>query len=503
MARRTGDLLLKGGRVLDPASPSPEPYSADLLIEGGRIAAVLTDPRQERAATETVDVSEMLVLPGFVNAHYHSHDVFLKGCFEPSILERWVLSALPRSYRARSDREVRLRTLLGAVECLRGGITTVQDMLTLAPMSARQANVVAEAYREAGLRAVISPQLADVSPLGTVPFWSEEIPDDLKPILSGARPPPKRDPLEEVRQLVGESCGSLITWGLAPSSPERCTPPLLERIAMLADDLGLRLYSHIYISRAEAVNARRGFAEHGGSLVRYLAAMGVLGPRMTLAHGVWLDDDEIELLARAGTALVTNPLSNLKTKNGVAPVRRLLNAGVRLGIGCDNCSCSDAQNIFQGMKLFCLLAAVSDPAEGRPYAIDALRAATSEGAHALGLGERVGAIRPGMSADLTVLDLSDPVYVPLNNAVRQVVYGEGGRGVDTVVVEGRVVVRKGRVVSVDAEALLQEVESVCPDFLREAREVIANTERLKPHITRADKKIWAVPLGLQRFVGDH
>ena len=144
-----------------------------------------------------------------------------------------------------------------------------------------------------------------------------------------------------------------------------------------------------------------------------------------------------KLIAEAGTNVAINPLSNLKTKNGVAPIRKLLEAKINLALGCDNCSCSDAQNIFQAMKLFTYLAAISDPREGPPFAVDAVRAATTGGAKALGLEDEIGSIRPGMCADLVLIDTNDPVYVPFNSAARQLVYGEGGRAVETVIIDGR------------------------------------------------------------------
>ena len=127
-------------------------------------------------------------MPGFVNAHYHSHDIFLKGCFDPSMLEFWALNALPRAYPPRSDEEIRLRTLLGAVECIRGGITTVQDMLTLYPLTAEQVDVVRSAYEIAGLRAILGLQVADVSPLETMPYWRETIPTELQGMIMGGPP---------------------------------------------------------------------------------------------------------------------------------------------------------------------------------------------------------------------------------------------------------------------------------------------------------------------------
>ncbi|MGN6462069.1 MAG: amidohydrolase family protein, partial [Pseudolabrys sp.] len=463
---RSARLLLKGGRVLDLDRDPHNPAIADVLIVDGRIAAVgaVTD-EPGTSPPEIIDLGGKLVVPGFVNAHYHSHDIFLKGCFDPSVLEFWALNALPRAYPPRSDEEIRLRTLLGAVECIRGGITTVQDMLTIYPLTAEQVQVVMGAYDASGLRAILGLQVGDMSPLDTVPYWRETIPADLQPTLMGGPPVSGPDPIAVMNEVFAQhDPASLVRWAVSPSSPERCSRALLEKLTDVARRFDLPVYAHIYISRAEALTARRMFGDFNGSMVDYLDAVGLLGPNLTLAHGVWLDRREIDRIAAAGTSVVLNMLSNLKTKNGVAPIRQMLAAGINLALGCDNCSCSDAQNIFQAMKLYTFLAAVSDPTEGPPDAADALRAATTAGARTAGLQSQIGALRVGMRADITVIDTDDPVYQPFNSAARQIVYGEGGRAVATVIVDGRVVMRDRVIQTVDEAALRAELARIVPGF---------------------------------------
>ncbi|MGH7486569.1 MAG: amidohydrolase family protein, partial [bacterium] len=161
---------------------------------------------------------------------------------------------------------------------------------------------------------------------------------------------------------------------------------------------------------------------------------------------------------------------------------------------------SDAQNIFQAMKLFTYLPAVSDPAEGPPDAIDALRAATAGGARTAGLASEIGAIRRGMRADLVVLDTNDPTYVPFNSAARQIVYGEGGRSVETVIIDGRVVMRDRVIQTVDEAALRAELEQIMPNFRADAETVMARAARLRPYVLEADRRIWAQDIGIDRYV---
>lgn len=495
-------LLLKGGRVLHLDGDPHHPPKADLLIVDGRIAAVGVIPADhDTPALETIELGGKLIVPGFVNAHYHSHDIFLKGCFDPAILEFWALNALPRAYPPRCNEEIRLRTLLGAVECIRGGITTVQDMLTLYPLTAEQVGVVKGAYESAGLRAILGLQVADVSPIETVPYWREIIPTELQETIMGGPPIVGPDPIAVMDEVFSQrDPASLVGWAVSPSSPERCSRALLERLADVADRFELPVYMHIYISRAEALTARRLFGKYGGSMINYLDSAGLLGSKLTLAHGVWLDQHEIERIASAGSSVVLNLLSNLKTKNGVAPVRQMLAAGINLALGCDNCSCSDAQNIFQAMKLYTYLAAVSDPVEGPPDAVDALRAATTAGARTAGLQNEIGSLRPGMRADLVVIDTADPVYLPLNSAARQIVYGEGGRAVTTVIIDGRVVMRDRVIQTVNETELREALARITPAFRADADKVFARTARLRPFVIEADKRIWTHDIGIDRYL---
>ena len=515
MSPRKEAILIAGGMVYDHSGDTDRPRRADILVVGDRIEAVepclATSAVNGEAASffgrpidSVIDARDRLVLPGLVNAHYHSHDALLKGCFETIPRETWLLNALPPNYRPRSRAEIRARTLLGAVECLRAGITTVQDMLTLVPMDPEIIEVVLAAYAEVGIRCVFSLQIGDVHGVTVTPFWEELLPKDVIGSLSGvvssdlgadalaAR-------IEAFHLRFGEGCET-ITWGLAPSSPERCSPAFLRAIARLSTELDIPVFTHIYESRATTVIAQQKFAAWRGSLISYLDAHGLLGPRTSLAHGVWMQQWEIDLIAQAQASVVLNPVSNLKTRSGVAPMSQYLEAGVNVGLGCDNSSCSDAQNIFQAMKAFVGLAAVSNVVSERPTAKDAIFAATSGGAQAIGLTNQVGKIQPGFKADLTLLDLADPAFIPLNSAARQVVFSECGRSVDTVLVNGRVVVRDGKVTTIDESTLRREIESLMAELREEVTAVGARTEALRPHLTEAQKRTWEAPLDVHRYV---
>jgi len=199
--------------------------------------------------------------------------------------------------------------------------------------------------------------------------------------------------------------------------------------------------------------------------------------------------------------VVHNPVSNLKLKSGIAPILDLHRAGVDIALGCDNYSCAETQNIFFAMRLLCLLPAVTDPEAGPVNAAYAMKAATLAGARAVGLSDKIGALKPGMLADLMILDLKEQAFVPFNSAARQLVFSEAGRAVETVLVGGRPVVRNGKLVTIDERALAAEVEEIAPAFRRDAQALASRNADLIAPLLNANRAAWKIPLGFERYIG--
>ena len=256
-----GVILIRNGRVYDHAGNVDLPSIADLLIVDGLIAAVrpgiaraveLGDAIAElgaRRIDQTIDATDKLLMPGFVNAHYHSHDVLLKGCYETIPLELWVLSALPPAYPKRSTAEIRARTLLGALECLRSGMTTVQDLCTIYPFDEEHLEAVLQAYEDIGIRCVFALQFADQVGVKSVPFWEEVVPPEQRASLAGSVEPFKGVDLPRLLRdiLVSQrDRHPRLTLALGPTSPERCTPGILAELAELSDTEKVPVYTHIY-----------------------------------------------------------------------------------------------------------------------------------------------------------------------------------------------------------------------------------------------------------------
>ena len=495
--------LIRGGRVYDHDGDIHQPAIADLLIGGGVIEQIAPQIAAG-PGVEVVEAAGKLVVPGFVNAHCHSHDVMAKGLFEEMPFDIWTLHSNPGNYGKRSHEEVRLRTLIGAAESLRNGITTIQDFLTLVPPDESYVDTVLSAYEESGIRVVFGIAARDRAALDIEPFIRKDLPEPIRKRLVGAQNRSARDELDFVSgqiERLGKTPTSRQTWALTPSAPQRCSPELLEGMAALSREHGLPVLTHVYETRVQAAAARQSGPDSSLSLLDVLARAGLMNERLGVVHGVWLSPRNIAQIAEAGARVIHNPISNLKLKSGVAPIVDLYRAGIEIALGCDNYSCAETQNIFTAMRMLCLLPAVT---EREPHPITAgyaVKAATLAGARAVGLAGKVGALKPGMAADLTILDLEELAFVPFNSAARQIVFAESGRAVETVFVDGRPVVRGRKLLTVDEAKLAAAAAELAPAFRRDAAALAARNAELAAPLLEANRAAWKVPLGFDRYIG--
>lgn len=495
-----GKILIKGGLVYDHDGDVHKPAEADILIDGSDIVAVGSDlPPQQTAGARVIDAREHIVIPGLINAHYHSHDTLCRGMFEELPLEFWLLYTLPLGGN-RSRHEVRVRTLVGALEAMRCGITTLQDMLGLIPFSDENVDTVIDAYAEIGERVIFSPMVSDIPAVAMVRH-RDLLPPEIQEMIGTKTLGPPREQIGFLdAQIKRRPAAGTLHWAVAPFAPQRATPELLAMCGDLADQHDLGIYTHVYETRGQAVLAREVYGEHDGSFIKYLQSCGLLNHRLNIAHSVWLTREEMDMMAAADAGAVLNHNSNLKLKSGVAPILDIRDAGMRVGLGCDNCSGSDVQNMFQSMKAYCLLAAVSDPAPGPSLAHEALRNATLGSARSALLHDRLGAIKPGYKADLVLLDMKDTAYLPYNSAARQLVYTETGRGIATVLIDGRVVIENRRVTTIDEDALRREVKDIMRHFVPEYETIVKERAVALPYLRQVHDRVWGTPLKMHRFL---
>jgi guanine deaminase len=255
---------------------------------------------------------------------------------------------------------------------------------------------------------------------------------------------------------------------------------------------------HVGETKPQAVVAG---LRYGKTLVGHLDALGMLTPGFCVAHGVWLDDDDRARLADRGASISHNPGSNLKLGSGIADMRRMLDGKVNVAIGTDGVCSSDNLNVFEAMRLASYLSRAQDhPVERWVTSREALYAATEGGAKALGF-DRIGRIEQGYKADLVLLDLGALHYVPLNDVVNQIVFAEDGTGVDGVMIGGRLVLDRGRLLTVDPARLRAQAEEAVARLAAANAEQKALSEKLAPYVGQYCSGLAARPYPVHRFCG--
>ena len=471
-------MLIQNALVLTPLAEA-EPL--DVLIDGGTIADVVRRGSVKGEGMQRVDAAGRALMPGLVNGHNHAQTGLSKGLFDRYNLETY-LNAQPGVTGRRTLEDKHLSALIGAAEMVRKGCTAGYDMFGEFPLPTGEGiEAVARAYAEAGMRAAIAPMMADRSFYQAIPGLADALPGGLREQALKAKYAPYKETLSSVE-------GVLKNWkfdtdsikpALGPTIPHHCSDEFLLACRDLAKDKALGIQMHVAESKLQAAVAPKIYGE---SLVAHLAKLKLLSPTFCVAHGVWLDDDDRKRLADAGASISHNPGSNLKLGSGIADMRAMLKRGLNVAIGTDGAASSDNLNAFEAMRLACYLSRVKgNPPELWVSAREALRAATEGGARALGF-ERLGRIEKGWKADLVLLDLSALHYIPLNDLASQIVFGEDGTGIESVMIGGRWVVRERKLLTVDTEALRRRAEEAVARLRAANAEARELGEKLHPHV---------------------
>lgn len=472
--------VIRNGLVVAPDAESAAP--ADLLIVDGRIAEIGPPGLAAPAEAEVLDATDRLVLPGLVNAHTHSHLAGAKGLAEAWTLELHLHHG-PWTGGGQMLEDRRLFARLAAVEMLMKGCTACYDLVLELPQPTPQGlHATAQGYLDAGMRAVVAPMMADKT------FW-HAIPGLMQALPESLRGPVEQIVLADHQTSLAACRTALETWphdraysrpALAPTIPLHCSDAFWSACRDMAEEFDVGLHAHLGESKIQAVS---GMQVYGESLTQHLHGLGILSDRFVAAHGIWLDQADIELLADCGARVSHNPSSNFRLGSGIANLPAMRRAGLTVALGTDTCSCSDHLNMFEVMRLANYLTRVRsfDPTDWLTPA-EVLRMATENGAAVLGLEAKLGRIAPGYAADLVLIDLTTVNYLPLNHAVRQLVFAEEGRGVDHVLVGGRTVVEKGRPLLVDYDGLRSDVMARSSALLEANGPRRRQLEALEPHV---------------------
>lgn len=470
--------LIRGGRLLSPEAGVPD--RADILVKDGVIADIASPGNISVEGGSAVDAQNMLILPGLVNAHSHGQMNLCKGCNDRWSLEL-LLNRLPSVTSGRSAEYHYLSAQIGAAEMVSKGCTTVYDLFSEFPAPTPEGvDAVASAYSDIGMRAVVAPMMADRSFYQAIPGLIEAFSDELKADVERIRFAPYQESIERCRQILKgwRHDRNLIRPALAPTIPHHCTDDFLVACRTVAEEFDIGIQMHIAESRMQAIVAPM---VHGRTAVSHLAELGLLSPRFTAAHSVWLDDEDMARLGDCGASVAHNPGSNLRLGSGLARARRLLDAGVNLAIGTDAAITSDNLNMFEAIRLAALVSRVQDLSTERWISAgEAFTAGTLAGAKALGFSDRIGRIAVGCRADLVFLDLTRPSFVPLGDPLNQTIYAEDGTSVASVMIDGRTVYERGCFLTIDYPALVARARKAADDLSERTKGMRSLAARFEP-----------------------
>ncbi len=423
-----GRLRITGGIVLPMTSPLEPIYGGVVVVEDGQIAYVgeMPGPAKEDGE-EVIDATGCVVMPGLISAHTHVSMTLMRGYADDMALQPWLEQKIwPAEMKLRRE-DVYWGAMLGIAEFLRGGVTCFNDMY-------HYFDAVAEAAMDAGIRACVSGVL-----LGILPTAEEDM----------------RRAVEFTAELRQRG-DDLVIPMLAPHAPYTCPDPMLERLTEAAIELDVAIHIHLSETRKEVEDS---LAEHGRTPVQHLDDIGLFRARTVAIHCVHLTDEDIDILASRGVGVVHCPTSNMKLASGFSPVHKLLEAGVKVGLGTDGPASNNNLNMFEEMMMAATIAKghTGDPQVVR--AEQALVMATRGAAEALGIDHLVGTLEVGKRADIIVIDTARPHWQPMHNIVSHLVYSAQAADVRDVIVDGRVVVRNRQFVALDeAEIVARAAE---------------------------------------------
>jgi cytosine/adenosine deaminase-related metal-dependent hydrolase len=494
--------LFRNATLRSFAQGRPHTEKADILVAGTTIDSIAPARSIPDAPDCTViDATWHLIMPGLINAHFHSPVNHLKGSLDSLPLEIFMLYESPSLPGLKpSPRFAYVRTLLAAAEMLKSGVTSVQDDAFFVPTPTPEViDGVCQAYADCGMRARVALDQSDLPEIGKLPFLADAVPAAMRAKL--AEPPEAAmDTLlgcyaHLIARWNGAENGRLMA-AISCSAPQRVSDPYLAALENLSKSHDLPFYVHILETRTQRVLGQL----KGRSLVQDLHARGALSDRSNVIHAIWMDDTDYDLIAAAGASVAHNPVSNLRLGSGVMPFRRLRERGINICLGTDEAIADDSASMWGVAKMAGLIHNIADPDyEKWPRAGEVLKCLITGGALAMRQSARIGAITPGAEADLIMLDLDTLAFTPLNDLDRQLVYCENGSSVRLTMVAGTIVMRDGVLLTIDEPALRAEARALAAE-LAGAEQTAREAAPWLPYYRQMYLRAAATDLGMMRAV---
>jgi 5-methylthioadenosine/S-adenosylhomocysteine deaminase len=420
------DLIVLNGTLVTMDKGHHIFQDGGIAIAAGRIVSVGSniDIARMYTAPERIDASGRLVIPGLINGHTHIPMVLFRGLADDLDLQDWLTKYIfPAEAKNVSEAFVRAGTRLGLAEMIRGGTTTYCDMYYFE-------DAIADETAKAGVRGVLGETIIDF------------------PVADNKT---NAEAMAYVEKFVQKWKGhELIVPAIAPHAPYTVSEEHLKAVRAFSDRTGAPIVTHISETKREVEDSLKA---KGASPVDYLARIGFLNDRVIAAHMVWPNAGEIGILKRAGVGVVHNPQSNMKLASGVAPVPKMIAEGLRIGLGTDGAASNNDLNMWEEMDTVAKLHKVFT---GDPKVITAEQAfelATIRGAEALHLENEIGSLEKGKRADIVIVERDSLNQIPLYNIYSDLVYATKAWDVETVIINGRIVMRDRRLLTLDEAAI--------------------------------------------------
>ncbi len=428
------DILIHNG-VIVTVNPDMEIIEDGIVcISGETIARVEARSGDEPlpGAKTTIDANRGIIMPGLVNAHTHMPMTLFRGLADDLPLMEWLNDhVFPAEANHVHPENVRIGARLACAELVLSGATTCCDGYFLEDQ-------VAEVVRDFGMRAVVGQ--------GVIDFPAPGVPDPARNISAA---------VDFVERWMGAS--SRITPSIFCHSPYTCSARTLKAAKAAASERGLVFQIHAAETKSEREQI---LSEHALSPIQYLDRLGVLDEKTLLVHCVWVDEADVELMAKRKAKAIHCPESNMKLGAGVAPIPTMMSGGVVVGLGTDGCASNNDQDLLREMDTAAKVhkAAALDPTVMR--AEDVLKMGTISGARAIGLDASIGSLEPGKQADVIILDIRKPHLTPMYNPASHIVYAAVGSDARDVVAAGKILVRDGKLLSMDLDDVIQQVVEI-------------------------------------------
>ncbi|MGA2817782.1 MAG: amidohydrolase family protein [Xanthobacteraceae bacterium] len=494
--------IIRNGLLVNPRRrPS---VSADILVDGDTILTVGAPGMDAPEDAVLMDASDRAMMPGMVNGHVHGHGTLAKGL----VGDRWplelFLNAMPGMAGSRSLEDKYLNGLVAAVEMIRKGCTACYDLFFEFPLPSRDGVIaLGQAYRDAGVRAVIAPMVADKTLYQAYPGLIDAVPEQLRGDVLAFKLAPYQASADAAEAIYADwpFDRDWIRPAIAPTIPLHCSDEFLVRCRDLASAYELPLQTHLAETKAQAVV---GLRKYGKTLTAHLDFLGMLGPHLSAAHAIWLDGDDLGRLADNGASVVHAPVSNMRFGSGLAHLRPMLDRGINVGVATDAANSSDQLNMFEATRLAALISRVQTPDfESWLGADEVLRMATIGSARAMGLGGAIGEIAPGFKADIVFLDLANINYVPCHDVVSQIVFTENGAAVDSVMIGGRMVLDHGRLTTIDEKKLRRDASAAAERLFTANAPMRSFAKQLHGFVGQFCHRLACEPYHVHRLASPH